>query len=234
MPDCVSSGNPVYITVNGKRRLYSATNSSARRVTVAWYWQRVVRLLDRAEFPISDPKRTSAPGRDAASGEAVYIPLMQIKKPHLVADVERDDVSKSLSAWSWLLEDGWSPLLVSAVGEVFLANSAGAVARLDTGAGKLERLADSLRLFEAALDDPAIIADWFLVPVADELRSQGKQLSPGQGYGFTLLPIFAGGSYEPGNRFCLSATEHIGFSGDMHSQLRDVPDGDSVNIVVRN
>lgn len=157
-----------------------------------------------------------------------------MNKPHLVADVELDDVRRSLSAWSWLLGDGWSPLLVSAVGDVFLVNSSGAVARLDTGAGRLEILRESLKLFEAALGDPTIVADWFLESVVEELRSQGKPLSRGQCYGFTLLPIFSGGTYESANRFCISAAEHIEFSGDMHLQLKDVPDGDPVEVVVRS
>ena len=53
---------------------------------------------------------------------------MQPIKPHLIADVEMDDVANSLSEWSWLLHGDWSPLLVSAVGDVFLINSAGAIA----------------------------------------------------------------------------------------------------------
>jgi hypothetical protein len=160
----------------------------------------------------------------------MYIPAMYPIKPTLIADVQIDEVAKSLSEWSWLLGGDWSPLLVSAVGDVFLINSAGAIARLDTGAASLENLAEILEDFERALGDPAIVAEWFLEPVVDELRSQGKKLSPGECYGFTVLPIFEGGSYAAGNRFCLTATEHIQLTGDVHWQLRDVADGGSVQI----
>ena len=155
---------------------------------------------------------------------------MQLIKPHLIADVQMNDVANSLSEWSWLLGGGWSPLLVSAVGDVFLINLAGVIARLDAGTASLEKVGEILDDFEKALDDPAIVAEWFLEPVVDELRSQGKRLSIGECYGFTILPIFEGGSYTAGNRFCLSATEHIRLTGDVHSQLRDVPDGGSVRI----
>jgi hypothetical protein len=170
--------------------------------------------------------------RRAASAEFLYIPRMQLTKPHLIADVQMNDVANSLSGWSWLLGGAWSPLLVSAVGDVFLINSAGAIARLDTGSASLEKVAENLEHFERALGDPATVPDWFLEPVVDELRSQGKRLGPGECYGFTVLPIFKGGSYTAGNRFCLAAKEHIRLTGDVHSQLRDVADGGRVRIEV--
>jgi hypothetical protein len=160
-------------------------------------------------------------------------PATQLANPYLLADVELDAVASSLSGWSWLIGGGWTALVVSAVGDVFLVNPAGAIARLDTGAGRLEKLAETLGEFEAALDDPTIVAEWFLEGVVDELRVGGKCLNRGQCYGFTILPIFEGRSYMSENRFPVSATEHIRFTGDMHLQLRDVSDGDSVEIVVR-
>jgi len=158
---------------------------------------------------------------------------MQRIKPHLIADVQIDDIAKSLSEWSWLLCDAWSPLLVTAVGDVFLIGSAGAIARLDTGVASLEQVAGTLDEFKKAVGDPNIAAEWFLEPVVDELQSQGKRLKRGQCYGFTILPIFKEGSYTAENRFCLAATEHIRLTGDVHSQLRDAPDSASVRIAIR-
>ena len=155
---------------------------------------------------------------------------MQRIKSHLIADIQIDDIAESLSEWSWLLCDAWSPLLVSAVGDVFLIGSTGAVARLDTGVASLEQVAETLDEFKKAVDDPAIAAEWFLEPVVNELQSRGKRLRPGQCYGFTILPIFKEGSYTAENRFCLAAAEHIRLTVHMLSQLRDVPDGGSVRI----
>jgi hypothetical protein len=157
---------------------------------------------------------------------------IEIQKPHLIADVPLGDVALSLDEWSWLLGDGWSPILVTAAGDVFLTNEAGAVARLDTGAGTLDRVAETHDAFEAALDDPEVVADWFLEPVVEELREQGNRLGRGQCYGFTILPIFQEGSYAAPNRFCLDAIEHIRLTGSMHFKLADVADGESVRIKV--
>jgi hypothetical protein len=167
------------------------------------------------------------------SGDSMRVPLA-FEKSHLLADVDIQDVASAMAEWSWLLGSSWSPILVSAAGDVFLTDSTGAVARLDTGVGALEPVAETREEFEAALDDPSTVADWFLEPVVNELRSEGKQLDRGQCYGFTILPIFQQGSYEASNRFCLTATEHIRVTGAMHLQLKDMADGETVQIEVRD
>jgi hypothetical protein len=157
---------------------------------------------------------------------------MTLPKPHLAADVSLPEIAVALSDWSWFLGDGWTPWLVSAVGDVFLINPAGEITRLDTGIADVETVAPTREAFETTIADPDILADWFLEPVVDELRKQGKVLEPGQCYGFTILPIFNEGSYGAANRFALGAAEHIRLTGDLHRQLREVPDGATVQIRV--
>lgn len=157
---------------------------------------------------------------------------MQLEKSHLVADVSLEDVSAALSAWSWLLKDRtWRPLLVGAAGDVFLANTEG-VFRLDTGVGELERIAENEIGFHDSLMDPALIHDWLLEPVVEELRAGGKELGPGQCYSFTILPVFEEGSYKADNRFLLPVLEHLRVTGDVHSQINGLTDGDKVRIKV--
>ena len=156
--------------------------------------------------------------------------VMQLEKSHLVADVALEDVRAGLSAWSWLLEDGsWRPLFVGAAGDVFLANSEG-VFRLDTGVGELERIADNESRFQKSLSDPVLAHDWLLEPVVDELRANGKELGPGQCYSFTILPVFEEGSYKAENRFVLPVVEHLRVTGDIHSKIKGLMDGDKVQI----
>ncbi len=157
---------------------------------------------------------------------------MQPAISHLVSEVDLNQVSAALSAWSWLLGEGvWSPLLVSAAGDVFLANTDG-VFHLDTGSGTLEKIAESENGFKDLLLDPLLARDWLLAPVVDELRAAGMELEPGQCYGFTILPVFVEGSYKADNRFVLSVAEHLRITGSIHSQIKDVADGDKVRIEV--
>ena len=50
---------------------------------------------------------------------------MDTDKPPLIADVELPAVRDALCECRWLLGRHWSPLLASAVGDVFLINSVG-------------------------------------------------------------------------------------------------------------
>jgi hypothetical protein len=41
-----------------------------------------------------------------------------------------------------------------------------------------------------------------------------------------------GGSYSVENRYAISIAEHASFSGDLHRQIRDLPDGTAVRVKV--
>lgn len=157
---------------------------------------------------------------------------MQLENSYLCADVDLDEVRKALKAWSWFLKGNWSPILVSAVGDIFLQFESGEIFRLDAGAGELEFIAPSVSAFQGAMQFTKSSREWFLAPVVDELRLQGKTLARGQCYGFTVLPVFKEGSYKAENRFILGALEHIRYTGDMHLQIKDLRDGDRVSIEV--
>ena len=157
---------------------------------------------------------------------------MHSKNSHLFADVDLGEVLAALSEWSWFLKGKWSPLSVSAVGDVFLENKSGQVFRLDTGVAELEPVAPSIAAFHEALHSPTSVREWLLAPLVEELQSEGKTLGQGQCYGFTILPVFQEGSYRAENRFMLSALEHVRFTGDMHRQIQDLSDGDKVRIKV--
>ena len=48
-----------------------------------------------------------------------------------------------------------------------------------------------------------------------------------------MLPIFKEGSYDASNRYCIDALEFIRFAAYVHSQVKDMPDGSSVQLVVK-
>jgi hypothetical protein len=119
---------------------------------------------------------------------------------------------------------GWS-----AAGDLFYMDAAGNVWRLDTGAGDTELVAGSTLEFESVLADAERIASLFLVPVVSAFEAAHGPLSEGQCLGFTTLPVL-GGAYSVENRFALSVVEHAAFTGDVHKQIRDLPDGAKVRI----
>ena len=136
-----------------------------------------------------------------------------------------------LAGWRWLL--GGLPRLVgwSAAGDSFLRDASGNVLRLDTGAGELEQVAPSIEALEHALSDPDRATELLLLPVVHAFEERHGALGSSECLGFTTLPIF-GGSYTVENRYRLAVKEHASFTGDVHRQLRDLPDGTAVRIKI--
>ena len=158
---------------------------------------------------------------------------MPLDRSRFVAHVDLGAVHSALSEWSWLLRDeDWKPVLVSASGDVFLARSSGGIFRLDTGSGELSRIAENISEFAFALEQPDVARDWLLTTVIEELLNSGCNLAPGQCFGFTILPVFKEGSYAAANRFCLSAIEHVRVTGNLHSQIQGLEDGEQVRLSV--
>lgn len=132
--------------------------------------------------------------------------------------------------WSWLVDPSLSVFMCAASGDVFFEDSAGEIHWLDTGCGEITKIAESREKFLTALR-----ADqgkkWLLAPVINELIDTGIFLETDQCYGFKVLPLL-GGEYTIDNMVPMSAAGWYGFSGYMHLQLKDLPDGKQVQLSV--
>jgi hypothetical protein len=153
--------------------------------------------------------------------------------PVLLASVSLVDVEEAVRDWRFLYADLGRPILMSAVGDVFVEGAKGQVSRLDTGGGTLSVIAESRAVFDATAPNPANLDEWFLQPVVTELRGKGILLGHNQCYGFTILPMFREGSYGAANRFVLNALEHLRFTADIVRQTQSLRDGESVEIRFR-
>ncbi|WP_169787963.1 T6SS immunity protein Tdi1 domain-containing protein [Caldimonas brevitalea] len=120
--------------------------------------------------------------------------------------------------------------MCSAAGDVFFEAPDRSIHWLDTGQGQLAQVSDTRDLFLAALRDDAG-AEWFLAPVVDQLLAEGKLLAEGQCFAFKVLPIL-GGTYAAENMVPMSAAEWYGFSGHVHHQIKDLPEGTSMSFKI--
>lgn len=134
------------------------------------------------------------------------------------------------AAWCWLLGERWTPVLFSAIGDVFIELPAGAIWWLSTATGDLEQVADSREHFLRLLDGEQV-DEWFLPGLVDTLRAQGKPLSPGQCYSFVTPPVFVAGSFSAENMFPCKAAEHFALAGQIHQSIRGLPDGTPVQVL---
>jgi hypothetical protein len=129
------------------------------------------------------------------------------------------------------VEAGWPAKIIalSRSGDAFIAQLDGKVWWLDTGGGELTEVAPSAAAFLQLLEDPTTARHLLLAPVVEEFVRIHGPIPVGKCLGFTQLPIL-GGSYSLANRWLAPAVEHFGLTGDMHRQIRDLPDGKRVNM----
>ena len=140
-----------------------------------------------------------------------------------------EDQQQLLASWRWLL--GGRPTLLgwSSSGDLFVAQPTGIVQRIDTAYGALEPVAESRAEFDQVLEDPEVVWELCLMPVVRQFEDEHGPLLDDECLGFITLPIL-GGTYAADNRCRVSIGEHAAFTGDLHSRLRDLPDGSPVRL----
>ena len=139
------------------------------------------------------------------------------------------ETADPLAEWRWKLGAETTTVALSRSGDAFVLGSDGHVWWLDTGAGALTLVADSTAAFDELLSDPQEVKRLLLAPVVEHFISLHGPFTPGRCLGYTRLPIL-GGSYSVENRWSAPAIEHFALTGDLHRQLRDVPDGTQVRL----
>jgi len=135
------------------------------------------------------------------------------------------------NSWKWMLGDAWTPLMFSAIGDVFFEVPAGTVWWLSTATGSLEQIADSRDEFRELLGTEKA-DEWFLPGLVEALHSSGKILESEQCYTYAIFPVFAEGSFSVENMNPVSAAEHYAFSGHVHESIRQLPEGAKVKVTV--
>ena len=146
-------------------------------------------------------------------------------------DVEGVDWSEALRGWTFLIPSELTIWLANRFGDLFVVPDDGAVHILDIGQGSFTRVADDRDTFCRLIDQPGNANDWLMIPLVDRLVATGHLLTPGRCYGYRLPPLLGGG-YDLDDIITLPILEHLRFHADLHRQLKDLPDGTRVRLVV--
>ncbi|MBI3221216.1 MAG: DUF1851 domain-containing protein, partial [Bacteroidetes bacterium] len=131
--------------------------------------------------------------------------------------------------WTWLIGTDKSPILVSAIGDMFLQADNKQVYWLDVGGGELNLVANGIQDFKDKLKNIELVNEWFMIDLATALRLSDKKLNEGQLYSYKKLPII-GGDYSVDNFEPTDIEVHFCFAGQIHKQIKDLPDGTKVNV----
>jgi len=149
---------------------------------------------------------------------------MHITWNELTVDFQKHGAENLLQEWRWLLGDSMQLLLVSALGDMFLADDKGRVHWLDAGAGQLEQIAESPEEFKRLMQQRENVDQWFVPELVGDLLAGGLRLSPGECFGYKRPPVL-GGAIEPDNFEPTDLSVHFSILGQIHRQVKDLPSG---------
>ncbi len=142
------------------------------------------------------------------------------------------DVERLLKDWRWLCPQPLKLIDRNAFGDLFLVDDAGEVFLLDVGAGSFSPIASSVIEFNHHLCDPAIRDDWFEEDTASLAATRGLIPGPAQCIGFPTPAVFAEGG-NLNTAYIVDIYDNVSFLGDIHRQIKDLPDGSKVQLVIK-
>ncbi len=118
--------------------------------------------------------------------------------------------------------------MFSVSGDVFFEDAGGGVYWLDTGQGTLERIAATRAEFLDRLRTDSG-REWLMSALLESFIEAGLVVGENQFLGYRTLPIL-GGDYTAENMRPMSAASWYGFSGYLHEQIHDLPEGAQVRL----
>lgn len=142
------------------------------------------------------------------------------------------DWANLLTQWNRVLPEEFTVWLMNRFGDLILVFEDGTVHFFDVGAGSVEEVAESRDEFCDLIDRDDNANQWLMIPLIDRLVEAGKTLKPGYCYSYLQSPVL-GGDYTVENTIILPIHEHFGVNATIHEQIKDLPDGTVVRIVVR-
>ncbi len=138
------------------------------------------------------------------------------------------DWTSALAEWRWLLPANYKARHATYFGDLFLVTG-NDVGLLDLENGTFDRYCDVQTSITAALENDDDVDLLLYVKLVDQLAAMDRELTPGRCYHFKI-PTVLGGEFDVSNIGTNSMDERIRFCGDIHRQIKDLPDGSAVEL----
>ncbi|MFD0999952.1 T6SS immunity protein Tdi1 domain-containing protein [Ohtaekwangia kribbensis] len=155
---------------------------------------------------------------------------MKITWDDLRIDFDENTSDKLIADWKWLIGENKTPVLVTSIGDIFLKDDKDKIYWLNVGEGTVAVAADNVGEFKEKLQDHEQVNHWFLVDLVAALKKAGLELDKGEIYSYIKLPVL-GGDYTVDNFEVTSMEVHFSFAGQIHRQVKDLPDGTKINAI---
>ena len=136
-------------------------------------------------------------------------------------------------AWNWKGFNAIKIIRTNDFGNVIFKTDNNEFWRICPEELSCEKIAESELQFERIVNHPEFIQDWEMTHLVDLAKSELGELEQDQKY-CLKVPAVVGGKYEKANIGKISFTELIAFSGDLGFQIKDLKDGQKINLKIKN
>lgn len=133
-----------------------------------------------------------------------------------------------LDDWKWAMSEPLRPVLLTAMGDVFAQGSSGAVYFMDVASGEIKSVAENGADFQGLLRDNQFVTDHLYPSRIVQLRKAGMTLEPQQVYSH-IRPLVLGGEDDIDNIEPTDVAVHVSIHGQIHQQVRDLPEGTPIS-----
>lgn len=128
---------------------------------------------------------------------------------HLTVDLDGVDLESLLEAWQDILGGDSLPMLVTALGDVFVQEvRSGRVSFLQTASGHSEVVCGSADELQELLENPEFVEHYFDPAAVSTLDASGLARGPDEVYTL-LVPGWEGGDWEGDNIVVRGVVEHL-------------------------
>jgi hypothetical protein len=154
---------------------------------------------------------------------------MALTLDDLTVSIRHLDRATLLRDWRWLTGPSKLPVLVTALGNVFVRDAQDdTIHVLDAGPGTLTQVAACLDEFRKHLRERSFVTEHFVPIIVIRMRERGVFLQPGQLYGFKKAPPL-GGEYSADNLEPTDIDVHFALLGQLHQRNRQPPEAAAID-----
>lgn len=153
---------------------------------------------------------------------------MNLSFEDLLAPIDDLGEGDALECWRWLTGPDARPLLMTALGDVFVMTQDGRIFMVDTYEGTLKGAGGSYEDWKKQLNQSHNLHNWFTPNLVAELRRRNLMLGRGQCYSPKIPPVM-GGAMDADNMEIAPWKAHFHIQGQLHEKVKDLPDGTPIS-----
>jgi hypothetical protein len=160
----------------------------------------------------------------------VYFKIKMTDRDAYLIPLQDIDLGAILKTWYWLIGEDKTMVALTKSGDALFKDNNNRLYFLNIGAGTVTTVADNYLDFANGKLSVDLYEELLLTGLVDDLVKSGKALKKNQVYSYIMLPIL-GGAYDTENMYPVNLYEHYQLTGEIHFQLKDLPNGTEVEIV---